>query len=88
MSNRSKKEYLQEICVRYKRAEKDEKQTILDEFCNVCGYNRKYAIRVLNRVCRSRFSSSLRNECSRRIYKYIKHGGYSHRVGFSASCMG
>jgi hypothetical protein len=50
MSKRSKKEYLQEIYGRYKKAEKDEKQKILDEFCSVCGYNRKYAIRVLNQV--------------------------------------
>lgn len=48
MSQRSKKEYLQEIRGRYKKAEKEEKQKILDEFCNVCGYNRKYAIRILN----------------------------------------
>ncbi|MBL0109228.1 MAG: hypothetical protein IPP52_18615 [Ignavibacteria bacterium] len=50
MSKKSKKEYLQEIYARYKKSEKEEKQKILDEFCNVCGYNRKYAIRLLNQV--------------------------------------
>ncbi|MDQ3022629.1 MAG: hypothetical protein M3R36_19005 [Bacteroidota bacterium] len=39
MSGKSKNEYLQEIYGRYKKAEKDEKQKILEEFCNVCGYN-------------------------------------------------
>lgn len=48
MSEKSRKEYLQEIKVRYKKATKKEKNKILDEFCQVCGYNRKYAIRLLN----------------------------------------
>jgi hypothetical protein len=48
MSKRAKREYLQEIRKRYKTATKDEKKKILDEFCTVCGYNRKYAIRILN----------------------------------------
>jgi len=48
MSNASKREYLQEIRPRYLNASKRVKRIILDEFCRVCGYNRKYAIRVLN----------------------------------------
>lgn len=48
MSQKAKAEYLREIKSRYKRAGKHEKQNILDEFCNICGYNRKYAIRLLN----------------------------------------
>jgi hypothetical protein len=48
MSKKSKQEYLQEIKCRYKGALKEEKKKILDEFCEVCGYNRKYAIRLLN----------------------------------------
>lgn len=47
MSNGSKQEYLLAIRSRYLAANKLEKQAILDEFCAVCGYNRKYAIRVL-----------------------------------------
>jgi hypothetical protein len=48
MSNTSRREYLESIKPRYREASKDEKNKILDEFCNICGYNRKYAIRVLN----------------------------------------
>ena len=48
MSNASKREYLRTIQSRYKKASKTEKTIILDEFCLVCGYNRKYAIRLLN----------------------------------------
>lgn len=49
MGKHEKKTYLKQIKPRYKKATKLEKQRILDEFCAVCGYNRKYAIRVLNR---------------------------------------
>ena len=48
MSNRAKKEYLLQIKYRYRTANKKEKNKILDEFCKVCNYNRKYAIRILN----------------------------------------
>lgn len=48
MSRESKKEYLAAIRIRYKAASKEEKKKILDEFCNNCNYNRKYAIRLLN----------------------------------------
>lgn len=49
MSKRAKNEYLLEIKIHYQRASKEEKRQILDEFCKVCGYNRKYAIRILNK---------------------------------------
>jgi hypothetical protein len=49
MSNKAKVEYLTEIKKRYCSSSKAEKQTILDEFCKVCGYNRKYAIRLIKR---------------------------------------
>ena len=48
MSNEAKKEYLKNIQPRYQRASKYEKIHILNEFCTVCQYNRKYAIRILN----------------------------------------
>ena len=48
MNNVSKNEYLAKIKPRYQKATKLEKEKILDEFCSVCGYNRKYAIRKLN----------------------------------------
>ena len=49
MSNGSKAEYVLSILERYLKSDKEGKQKILNEFCKVCGYNRKYAIRKLNR---------------------------------------
>ena len=49
MTIQSKRDYLQAIRTRYRTAPKDTKSTILDEFCSICGYNRKYAIRRLNK---------------------------------------
>ena len=49
MSQKAKSEYLREIKPGYKRADKTEKQNILNEFCQICGYNRKYAVRLLNK---------------------------------------
>ncbi len=50
MSKKSKNEYLQTIRLRYLKSSKDEKKIILDEFCTVCEYNRKYAIRLLSKT--------------------------------------
>jgi hypothetical protein len=49
MSNSAKKEYLQEIRKRYFLASRSEKTLILDEFCAVCGLNRKYVIRLIKK---------------------------------------
>ena len=49
MSLNERKSYLIAIKRRYLEARKSDKKTILDEFCQVCGYNRKYAIRLLNK---------------------------------------
>lgn len=49
MSKKSKREYLYEIIERYKKSCKEEKKKILDEFCTVCNYHRKYAIKLLNK---------------------------------------
>ena len=48
MSKGSKQELTQEIHPRYLKANKIEKQRILDEFTAVTGYHRKYAIKLLN----------------------------------------
>jgi hypothetical protein len=45
-----KMEYLKKIYYRYHVATKKQKKHILDEFCETCGYNRKYAIRLLNDI--------------------------------------
>ncbi len=44
MSRKSKREYLLAIWERYQRVGKCFKGKILDEFCEVCGYSRKYAV--------------------------------------------
>lgn len=48
MSARAKSEYVQAIYPRYRGARRRDKQRILDEFCQITGYHRKHAIRVLN----------------------------------------
>jgi hypothetical protein len=48
MGKHERQTYLKAIRSRYWRAGKMAKVTILDEFCAVCGYHRKYAIRLLN----------------------------------------
>ena len=48
MSGKSRWDYLKAIYLRYKKVSKPLRARILDEFCQVCGYNRKYAIRLLN----------------------------------------
>ncbi len=48
MGKNERQAYLKAIRSRYHRAGKRTKVTILDEFCAVCGYHRKYAIRLLN----------------------------------------
>jgi len=48
MSGKSKWDYLKAIYWRYKKASKPIRSRILDEFCQVCRYNRKYAIRLLS----------------------------------------
>ena len=47
MSPRSKREYLEAIHVRYKKASRKGRTLILDEFCATTGHHRKHAIRLL-----------------------------------------
>jgi hypothetical protein len=47
MSGKSRWDYLKAIYFRYKKVSKPLRARILDESCQVCGYNRKYAIRLL-----------------------------------------
>jgi hypothetical protein len=69
MGKRTKWEYFRAIYQRYRKASLSMKTQILEEFCHVCGYNRKYAIAKLNgptppfkppakRPCRSLIYSS------------------------------
>lgn len=50
MGNGSRREYLTAIQGRYRKASRRVKAAILDEFCAVCRYNRKYAIRLLGQT--------------------------------------
>jgi hypothetical protein len=52
MSPASKREYVEAIFLRYKRASRKMKSVILNEFCAACGYHRKYAIRLLRKFKR------------------------------------
>lgn len=60
MGKQARKSYLQAIKSRYKQSDRASKQAILNEFCEVCGYARKYAIRLLNRKPDGKSSSHKR----------------------------
>lgn len=49
MSIEAKGQYLGRVYERYQGAGRPHKSKILDEFCAVCGYHRKAALRLLNR---------------------------------------
>lgn len=68
MSNQSKYEYLQDFRFRYDGATKQQKQAMLDEFCTVCGYNRKYAIRLLNARQPAQNRANLSKRGRKKIY--------------------
>ena len=54
MSLKSKCELLEVVRPRYRKANKREKQIMLDEFTSATGYHRKYAIRVLKNQAHQR----------------------------------
>ena len=58
MTRRSVLEYAEALRPRYRKASKEEKSKMLDEFTKVTGLHRKAAIRLLNRV--SRFTTGKR----------------------------
>ena len=49
MGHNERQSYLSAIKERYSKAKRADKTKILDEFCAVCGFNRKYAIRILKK---------------------------------------
>ena len=49
MGKSDKQAYLEAIRARYRKATRGDKSKILEEFCAVCCYHRKYALRRLNR---------------------------------------
>ena len=48
MGHKAKWEYFRAVYERYRKAGREAKQVMLNEFCLNTGYNRKYAIRLLN----------------------------------------
>jgi hypothetical protein len=48
LENEARWEYFRVMYARYRKAEGQGRSRILDEFCLTAGYNRKYAIRMLN----------------------------------------
>jgi len=54
MLKEARKAFLLAIKKRYREGDRATKKLILDEFCEVCGYNRKYAIRILSAKKRAR----------------------------------
>lgn len=49
MARQSKQEYLRTMHPRYRQAKRAEETLMLDEFTQVCGYHRKYALWLLSR---------------------------------------
>jgi len=70
MSLKSKRELLEAIRPRYLKAEKVEKQKMLDEFTSATGYHRKHAIRVL----KNRVQGQNRLKGKTKTYKTIYRG--------------
>ena len=52
MSPGARMEYLDSIYLRYKKASRKQKTSIIDEFCINTGYHRKHALRLLNKYKR------------------------------------
>lgn len=70
MSPTSKTEYARAIKKRYTNATKKEKQIILNEFCTVCHYNRKYAIRLLNEKSTHKPKSTFSKRGRKKVYHH------------------
>lgn len=64
MSIEARKQYLIAIRERYLNSSKKDKKAILDEFCNVCDYSRKYAIKAIKKG----LETSLKRPGPRAIY--------------------
>ncbi len=65
MTRQEKQTYYQAIYPRYQQASRQEKSRILNEFCSVCGYQRKYAIRKLGRSLTTNHSGKKPGRISR-----------------------
>jgi hypothetical protein len=76
MSNSATKEYLLEIKKRYFFSSKQEKTHILDEFCSVCNFNRKYVIRLIRKketIIKSKRKGRPKKYYSQSLLDFLKH---------------
>ena len=84
MGKNERQAYLKAIRLRYRRARKKAKVGILNEFCSVCGYNRKYAIRLLNQRAKT---SKKRRTGPKPIYASAELLTALKRIWFSSDQM-
>jgi len=80
-------QYFRAIYQRYRKAGREAKSAILDEFCRNTGYHRKYAIRLLQGPARLACNySEKRNllRCQKGMYKLARKSLIS-RVGYQHS---
>lgn len=68
MSTTTKYELLQALRARYLSSSRHTKKLILDEFCSICGYNRKYAIRLFNSDVSPQSIENLSRRGRKRVY--------------------
>ena len=68
MSTTTKYELLEAIRSRYLVGSRQLKKQLLDEFCSICGYNRKYAIRLLNSSVTVKSVKNLSKRGRKKIY--------------------
>ena len=84
---RSKRDYLEAISSRYRRAGKRAKTIILDKFCENCGYNRKYAIRLLRKLNKRPSDKTGKRPGPKTIYHEAKLLEALKRIWFATDQM-
>ena len=84
---RSKQDYLATIRTRYQQAGKKAKTLILDEFCATCGYNRKYAIRMLSKSRPKESRRSSKRPGPKAVYREAKLLEALKRIWFASDQM-
>lgn len=66
LSTKPGKVYIKQLSLRYKKAEKNEKRDVLDDFIKTTGYHRKSAIRILS--CKYRYVTKPIKRPRKRMY--------------------
>src|ERR1700686_899059 len=84
---RSKQDYLETIRARYQQTGKKAKTLILDEFCATCGYNRKYAIRLLSKARQKGSRRGSKRPGPKTVYQDAKLVEALKRIWFASDQM-